>query len=129
MSRQSSPVAPFGQYLPRPYAPSIDAATRVNSSASFASGGAAIVNDVLQEIELAALGRADGRLLKARRVLRKLRGGADEGFIGLRGHRVGVVGDVGGLDPARAVRGVAELQQVEIDLGEEGSHVGRRVAR
>ena len=39
------PLALAGQYLPLPYAPSIDATSRVNSSASFGSGGADIVNE------------------------------------------------------------------------------------
>src|SRR5262245_1661986 len=48
MSRHSLAFAPFGQYFPLPYAPSIDATMRVNSSASFGSGGADIVSEFLR---------------------------------------------------------------------------------
>src|ERR1019366_5203577 len=118
-SRSRQTLAPGGQYLPLPYVPSMEAAMRVSSSLSLGSTGVARVSDSFSSLILRATSAGQLERIEPRGFLRQVDGGVDEAFIGLGGQGLGVVGDVGGLDPVGALALDRQRQQPGLGVCDE----------
>ena len=88
---------------------------RVSSSLSFGSAGAASVRASFRSFILRASSSGSFTLSKRVALLGVRHRGGDQPLVGLRRQDLGVVGDVGGLDPARAA-GVGRERE-ELRLG------------
>ena len=115
-----------GQYLPLPYMPSIAAPRRVSSAASAGSAGAAAVSESFRSFSFRAVSGSTLRPSKRVACLAYCDPGRDRLLVGHGRQDLGVVGDVGRLDPVRPAGLDPELEEVLLGVADELPGLFRR---